>query len=342
MKKCLVAMSGGVDSSAAARIMQEQGYDCIGCILTLCGNEQTADAAAVAEKLGLEFHVVSAEDAFRHHVMEDFARAYASGATPNPCVRCNRHLKFGVLLEKAMELGCDAVATGHYARVEQDPETGRYLLKKAADPAKDQSYMLYCLNQTQLKYAKFPLGDRTKSQARETAKNAGLSNANKAESQDICFVPDGDYAGFLREFTGTTPAVGAFVDENGAVLGQHKGIVHYTVGQRRGLGISAAHPLYVTKICPEDNTVVLGENQSLFSRELEAGDINLISVDKIVGELRCKAKIRYRHTEQPCTVTQPSPDTLRVVFDEPQRAITPGQSVVLYQDDVVVGGGIIR
>lgn len=340
MGKCLIAMSGGVDSSVAARLMQERGYDCVGCTMTLCGHEETAAARKVSEKLGMEFHILAAEDTFREKVMGDFAANYQVGRTPNPCIVCNRYLKFGVLLEKARELGCDTIATGHYARVEQDEKTGRFLLKKAADPQKDQSYVLYCLTQQQLRHVVLPLGEMTKSQTRDIAVETGFSNANKAESQDICFIPDGDYAAFLADFTGKTAAPGNFVDKNGNILGQHKGIVHYTVGQRRGLGVAAEHPLYVLTIRTEDNTVVLGKNEDLFTRELTAKDVNLIAMERIEGELRCKAKIRYRHTEQPCTVWQEG-DTLHVLFDEPQRAITPGQSVVLYDGDTVLGGGVI-
>lgn len=341
MKKCLIAMSGGLDSSVAATMMKQRGYTCVGCMMTLCGHEDPTDAEKVAEKLGMEFFVLPAEEPFRRHVMGDFARCYGEGRTPNPCIVCNRHLKFGVLLEKAAELGCQTIATGHYARVEKDEKSGRFFLKKAKDPEKDQSYVLYCLTQEQLSHVQFPLGEITKSQAREQARQQALANAEKAESQDICFVPDGDYAGFLERFTGKTAEKGNFIATDGTVLGQHKGLVHYTVGQRRGLGIAAAHPLYVLKICPEDNTVVLGRNEELFQRELTAKSANLIAMENIEGELRCKAKIRYRHQEQPCSVWQEG-DKLKVLFDEPQRAITPGQSVVLYHGDTVLGGGIIE
>lgn len=340
MKKCLIGMSGGVDSSVAARIMQERGYECIGCTMVLCGNEQTADARNMAEALGMEFHEFHAEEEFRRFVMGDFVRCYEEGQTPNPCIVCNRHLKFGVMLEKARELDCDTIVTGHYARIEKDEKSGRFLLKKAKDAEKDQSYMLYRLTQEQLARAVFPLGEMTKEQARKLAEEKKFINANKPDSQDICFVPDGDYAGFLGRFTGKNYPVGPFLGTDGRVFGEHKGIIHYTVGQRKGLGIAWEHPLYVLKICPEDNAVVLGKNEELFVRELVAGDVNLIAMEKIEGELRCKAKIRYRHQEQPCSVWQVG-NRLKVRFDEPQRAVTPGQSVVLYDGDTVLGGGVI-
>lgn len=340
MKKCLIGMSGGVDSSVAARIMQERGYECVGCTMVLCGNEATDDAKSVAEALGMEFHVLHAEEEFKNHVMGDFARSYEAGCTPNPCIVCNRYLKFGVMLQKAKELGCDTIVTGHYAITQKDEKSSRFLLKKAKDPEKDQSYMLYRLTQEQLAHAVFPLGEMTKEQARKLAIEKQLVNANKPDSQDICFVPDGDYAGFLSSFTGKTPPKGNFVGTDGHIFGQHKGIVHYTVGQRKGLGIAWEHPLYVLKIDPETNTVILGKNEELFTRELTAKNVNLIAVETLEGEIRCRAKIRYRHKEQPCTAHMEG-DTLRVLFDEPQRAVTPGQSVVLYDGDTVIGGGII-
>lgn len=340
MKKCLIAMSGGVDSSVAAQILQEKGYECVGCMMRLCGNEQPEDAKNVAEKLGIEFHLLDAQAEFRRCVMADFAENYEKGRTPNPCVVCNQYLKFGVLLEKATEMGCEKIATGHYAVVEYDEKSSRFLLKKAKDPEKDQSYMLYQLSQDQLSKTVFPLGEMTKTQARELAARKSLSNAHKSDSQDICFVPDGNYAEFLERFTGRKGENGAFIDKNGDVLGTHKGIVHYTVGQRRGLGIAAEHPLYVLKIDAEANRVVLGKNEELFSRDVTAEKVNLIAVENLTDPIRCKAKIRYRHLEQPCQAWMED-GRLRVRFDEPQRAITPGQSLVLYDGDTVIGGGII-
>jgi tRNA-specific 2-thiouridylase len=274
-------------------------------------------------------------------VIEPFIDEYLHGRTPNPCIECNRKLKFEHLYEKMKELGCDILVTGHYARVRYDEESGRYQLLKAVDPAKDQSYVLYVLTQEQLAHVQFPLGDQDKHTTREIAAESGFKNADKHDSQDICFVPDGDYAGFIRRYSGKECPAGDFVDADGNVLGRHKGIIHYTLGQRRGLGIPAAHRCYVTKIDPESNTVTLGTNDDLMKTTLYAKKVNLIAMDRIESPLRCSAKIRYRHKEQPCTVTQPEDDLLKVVFDEPQRAITPGQSVVLYDGDVVIGGGVI-
>ena len=344
MEKCLIAMSGGVDSSVAAMLMQQQGYACVGGTMLLHneGADPCPDAQRVAEQLNIPFCAFDCRDAFRGRVMGDFARCYAAGRTPNPCVQCNRHLKFDSLLKKAMELGCQCLATGHYARVQYDPGRGRWLLKRALDLTKDQSYFLYCLTQEQLSKVRFPLGELTKPEIRRLAEESGIVTAEKKDSQDICFIPDGDYAEFLRRFTGMDWTPGDFVDADGRVLGTHRGIIHYTVGQRRGLGIPAAEPLYVIRICPEENTVVLGPDSALYSRELTASGVNLIAVDRVGDGLRCMAKIRYRQTPAPATVTQTDEDTLRVVFDEPQRAITAGQSVVLYQDDLVLGGGVIE
>ena len=353
--RALIAMSGGVDSSVAARMMASQGYDCVGCTMrlyendvvgmdlmdTCCSLENTQDARGVTEKIGIPYHIVHYENLFRQEVIEPFIDEYLHGRTPNPCIECNRKLKFEHLYEKMKELGCDILVTGHYARVRYDEESGRYQLLKAVDPAKDQSYVLYVLTQEQLAHVQFPLGDQDKHTTREIAAESGFKNADKHDSQDICFVPDGDYAGFIRRYSGKECPAGDFVDADGNVLGRHKGIIHYTLGQRRGLGIPAAHRCYVTKIDPESNTVTLGTNDDLMKTTLYARKVNLIAMDRIESPLRCSAKIRYRHKEQPCTVTQPEDDLLKVVFDEPQRAITPGQSVVLYDGDVVIGGGVI-
>ena len=353
--KALIAMSGGVDSSVAAQIMSSRGYECVGCTMrlyendvvgkdlldTCCSLENTQDARSVTEKIGIPYHIFHYENHFREQVIEPFIDEYLHGRTPNPCIECNRCLKFQHLFEKMKELGCDILVTGHYARIKYDPESGRYLLLKALDPAKDQSYVLYMMTQEMLSHVQFPLGDQDKQRTREIAAEKNFVNAEKHDSQDICFVPDGDYAGFIQRYTGRECPAGDFVDAEGHVLGRHKGIIHYTLGQRRGLGIPAEHRLFVTKIDPESNTVTLGSNEDLMQKTLYARRINLITTDRIEGSLRCSAKIRYRHKEQPCTVTQPEDDLLRVEFDQPQRAITPGQSVVLYDGDVVVGGGII-
>lgn len=259
---------------------------------------------------------------------------------PTPAIDCNRYLKFNSLYHRAEELGCHYVVTGHYARIEKR-EDGRYLLKKAADPAKDQSYVLYSLTQEQLAHTMFPLGDMNKHQTRMIADQQNFYNADKPDSQDICFVPDGDYAGFIRRFTGKDYPAGDFTDKDGNVLGHHKGIIGYTVGQRKGLGIAAGKPVYVTKICPAENRVILGDNEDLFHRELDAEDFNFISFDTPPAEFRAKAKVRYRQKEQWATVKVTGEHSVHIIFDEPQRAITKGQAAVLYDGDVVIGGGVI-
>ncbi len=355
-ERAAVAMSGGVDSSAAALLLLRQGYELTGITMKLfsgedigtemesacCSLDDALDAKEVARKLGFPHYVFNFSSEFRCHVMDPFVRSYEAGRTPNPCIECNRSLKFGALLRRARELGMDRVATGHYVRLERDAATGRHLLRKARHLEKDQSYVLYCLTQEQLSASLFPLGDLSKEEVRELAEQAGLVNARKRESQDICFVPDGDYPAFLRRYTGKEYPAGPFVDEEGKVLGTHRGIPCYTVGQRRGLNVSSSTGrLYVKEIRPEDNTVVLSHGSSLFSDTLTADHVSFIPFDRIPSPLRLRAKVRYRMAEQPCTVEQTGEDTIRVQFDSPQRAITPGQAVVLYDGDLVVGGGTI-
>lgn len=354
-KKTVIAMSGGVDSSVAAYLMKAQGYDCIGVTMKLFHNEDTGvpdaraccsledveDARSVAFRLGIPYYVFNFSDRFEAEVIGRFTAAYENGRTPNPCIDCNRFLKFDKLHRRAQELGYDFVATGHYARIEYDEALGRYLLKKAADPGKDQSYVLYTLTQAQLAHTKFPLGGMTKPEVREIAKEQGFVNARKRDSQDICFVPNGDYADFIERRTGKKCPEGNFIDRDGHILGRHRGIIRYTVGQRKGLGLSLPEPMYVCAVNPADNTVVLGREAELYTRTLTAKDINLISVPCIEKPLRVKAKIRYRQAEQQASVTQTDADTLKIEFDTPQRAATKGQSVVLYDGDTVVGGGTI-
>ncbi len=355
--KIAVAMSGGVDSSAAAWLLKEAGHDLMGITMKLfdngdlgiegesscCSLDDVEDARAVARQLGFPHYVFNFSCQFHAQVMDRFALAYERGETPNPCIDCNRYLKFGFLLQRCRELDRDKVATGHYVRLDQDPASGRWLLRKAAHPEKDQSYVLYNLTQDQLSHSLFPLGGLSKEEIRAIAAQQGLINARKRESQDICFVPDGDYAAFLRRYTGRDYPPGPFVDEAGNRLGTHDGIVDYTVGQRRGLGVSSNHGrLYVKEVRPPENTVVLSGNESLFSRVLHASDFNWIPFDRLTAPMRLRAKVRYRMAEQPCTVEQTGPDTVRVTFDQPQRAITPGQAVVLYDGDLVMGGGTIQ
>lgn len=346
-------MSGGVDSSVAAYLMREAGFDCVGVQMKLfenedaglsresacCSLESAEDARRVAFGLDMPFYVWNFSDEFRCEVIDRFAAAYAAGRTPNPCIDCNRYLKFGALLRRARALGFDALATGHYARVEKSG--GQYLLKKAADETKDQSYVLYMLSQAELSLLRLPLGELRKSETRQIAARRGFAVARKPDSQDLCFAPDGDYAAAAERALGRAFAPGDFVDAEGRVLGRHAGIGRYTLGQRRGLGISNEAPLYVCGIEPAENRVVLGGPEALLSRTLEANDFNWIAGRAPDGPLRARAKVRYRQPEQPATVTPTGPDSVRVVFDEAQRAITPGQIVVLYDGDIVLGGGTI-
>ena len=340
-----VAMSGGVDSSVAAYLLREQGYPLVGVTLQLhgcAGMEDVSDARAVAEQLRIDHHVFDLSDHFRTCVMDRFVAEYERGRTPNPCVECNRRVKFGALLDKSAQLGCQRVATGHYARLDYDAPSGRWLLKTALYPEKDQSYVLYCLRQNQLAASMFPLGGLSKEEIRAIALEQKLVSARKGDSQDICFIPDGDYAAFIRRHTGREYPAGDFVSPAGVVIGQHEGIISYTLGQRRGLGVSSADGrLYVTKIDPESNRVTLGKNEELFARTLEADHVNFIPFDKLEAPMRAQAKARYRQAAQPAVVEQVGQDRIRVTFDWPQRAITPGQSVVLYDGDIVIGGGTI-
>ena len=352
--QAMIAMSGGVDSSVAAYLMQQAGYDCMGVTMklyenedagvprghTCCALDDVEDARRVAYALGMPYYVFNYKDAFREQVMARFAAAYQRGATPNPCLDCNRYLKFGLLETRARALGCEVLATGHYARIEQLPD-GRYTLRKAVDASKDQSYVLAWLTQEQLVHTRFPLGGLHKTEAREIAEAHGFCNAHKHDSQDICFVPDGDYAAAVERLTGTHSEPGRFVDTQGKVLGTHRGIIHYTIGQRRGLGIAAEAPLYVCGIDVLNNEVVLGRNEALFSTELDASGCNWISGNVPDAPLRVTARIRYRQPEQPCTVMATGPATVHVSFAAPQRAITRGQAVVFYDGDTVLGGGTI-
>ena len=338
----MIAMSGGVDSSVAAHLTQQANFSCIGATLRLLEEKASdvQDAAAVAEKMGMPFHVFDFVDRFRQEVIDDFVRCYEEGLTPNPCVVCNKKLKFGVLLDVAMELGCHYVVTGHYAIIEE--KDGRFLLKKAADPGKDQSYFLYGLTQHQLAHTRFPLGGLTKEQARQIAEEQGFINARKRDSQDICFIPGGDYYAFLQEYTGKVYPAGDFLDENGRIVGKHAGAIAYTRGQRKGLGLAMGHPVYVTDKDMQRNTVTVGEDAALYSTTLLADDWNFIAFDTLTQPIHCYAKARSRMTEQPATVYPEADGTCRVVFDQPQRALTSGQAVVLYDGDNVIGGGTIR
>lgn len=350
-KKALIAMSGGVDSSVAAYLMKEAGYDCIGVTMKLYDNEDIGmdqektccslsdieDARSVAVKLGIPYYVFNFKADFKEKVIDNFIESYRCGMTPNPCIECNRHLKFAHLWQKARELQCDVVVTGHYARITEDGQG--YHLLKGKDSAKDQSYVLYSLTQEQLAHTCFPLGGYTKEEIRRIAEEQGFFNAAKKDSQDICFIPDGDYRSFIEKTTGQSSQPGDFVDKDGNVLGTHKGYYCYTIGQRRGLGISAPQSLYVTEIRPEENKVVLGSNDDLFHSHLTADNFNWI--EEVRPDEVIKARIRYHQVEKEATARVTQDGRVEVDFLEPQRAITKGQSVVLYRGDAVVGGGRI-
>ncbi len=354
MKKAMIAMSGGVDSSVAAYLMKKEGFDCVGATMRLyrspvfrqknprgcCSDQDEEDAAFVCYQLGIPHESVCFTKQFEEQVIRKFISDYESGLTPNPCIDCNRTMKFRALLEYAEEKGFDFVVTGHYARICSDERSGRLLLRKAIDESKDQSYVLYMLSQDQLAHVYFPLGDLHKTEVRRIGEENGLVNASKRESQDICFVPDGDYVKFMEEYTGRKYEEGDFLDTDGNKIGRHKGIVHYTIGQRKGLGISAPHPLYVAAIDAKKNTVTVAEKNDVLKQTVYAEKVNLIAVDELKDEMRIKARIRYNEKEKPASARMEG-DRLVVRFDEPRSGVAVGQSVVLYDGDIVVGGGVI-
>ena len=354
-KKALIAMSGGVDSSVAAFLTQQEGFDCIGVTMrlydnvpdegcesnTCCSLEDVEDARAVARRLGMPFYAFNFKADFKEKVIENFIRCYECGLTPNPCIECNRHLKFDHLLRRAQELGCDWVVTGHYAQIRRDENTGRYILYKAADLSKDQSYVLYSLTQEQLAHTRFPLGGLSKQAARQIAQEQSFVNARKHDSQDICFVPDGDYVAFMERYTGKSYAPGSFLDLDGNVVGTHQGAVRYTLGQRKGLGLAMGAPVYVCAKDMEKNTVTVGPDEALYATSLLADNWNWFPFPELTESIRVSAKARYNQPPQPATVYPEENGVARVVFDAPQRALTPGQAVVLYDGDMVIGGGTI-
>jgi len=355
-KKVVVGMSGGVDSSVAAYLLKEQGYDVIGVTMQIwqeedsltqeenggcCGLSAVDDARRVAADLGIPYYVMNFRKEFKENVMDYFIGEYLQGRTPNPCIACNRYVKWEALLQRSLEIGADYIATGHYARIEQ-LANGRYAIKNSVTAAKDQTYALYNLTQHQLAHTLMPVGDYTKDEIRAIAEKIGLRIANKPDSQDICFVPDGDYAGFIKREAGQAlPAPGNFVTEDGTVLGRHKGITNYTIGQRKGLNLSLGKPVFVTEIRPETNEVVIGDNETLFTRELYAENVNFMAVPDLKEKKEFTGKIRYAHKGASCTIEQIEKDKIRCVFEEPQRAVTPGQAFVFYDGEYVAGGGTI-
>ena len=343
-KKILLGMSGGVDSSVSAVVLQEQGYEVIGATMKLWEDTEKAieDAKKVCKKLGIEHHVIDCTEKFRCHVINKFISEYENAKTPNPCVECNRYLKFGAFYEKAKELGCEYIATGHYAKTEYSEKYKRYVLKKSDEEKKDQTYFLYYIPKEEIGYIIFPLQNRTsKEETRKIAEKNSLEVAQKKDSQEICFIPDNDYQKFLQKYSSQKPKVGNIVLKDGTVLGKHNGLINYTIGQRKGLGISYKEPLYVIKLDIQKNQVIVGTEQALYSKELIANEINWLAIDQLKEPLKLKAKVRYRAKEAQCTVYPIENNQVKVIFDEPQRAITPGQSVVFYDEDKVVGGGKI-
>ena len=353
--KVVVGMSGGVDSSVAAWLLKEQGYDVIGVTMQIwqdeenevqeenggcCGLSAVDDARRVASSIGIPYYVMNFKQEFQKNVIDYFTKEYLNGRTPNPCIACNRYVKWEALLQRSLSIGADYIATGHYARIDKLPN-GRYAIRRSATLAKDQTYALYNLTQEQLAHTLMPVGNYSKDKIREMAEEIGLQVANKPDSQDICFVPDGDYATFIEENADATIHQGNFVTPDGKILGKHKGIIHYTVGQRKGLGLALGYPAFVLEIRPETDEVVIGTYEESLTHTLRANELNFMSVEDITEPIRVFAKIRYNHKGAWCTVEKTGEDEITCTFEEPIRAVTPGQAVVLYDGEYVLGGGTI-
>lgn len=356
MKKVVVGMSGGVDSSVAAYLLKEQGYEVIGVTMQIwqdeeqamqeenggcCGLSAVDDARRVAAALEIPYYVMNFKKEFKEHVIDYFVEEYQNGRTPNPCIACNRYVKWESLLQRSLSIGAEYIATGHYARVVQ-LENGRYTLRRSATLAKDQTYALYNLTQDQLKRTLMPVGEYTKEEVRSIAEKINLRIASKPDSQDICFVPDGDYASYIEEEAGVKVPEGNFVLTDGTVLGRHKGITHYTVGQRKGLGLALGYPAFVLEIRPETNEVVIGTKEESMTTQLVARNLNFMSIEDLTEPLHVFTKIRYNHRGAWCTIEKTGEDEILCTFDEPQRAVTPGQAVVFYDGEYVLGGGTIQ
>lgn len=356
-KKVVVGMSGGVDSSVAAALLKEEGYEVIGITMQIwpdmdkdvvdveggcCSLSAVNDAMRVCEVLGLRYYVLNFKDVFEKKVVRYFIDEYMSGSTPNPCIACNKHIKFDEFLRRAKNIGADYIATGHYAKIGYDGDLGRYLLRRSADVRKDQTYALYNLTQYQLEHTLMPLGEYTKDKVRKIAEDLGLKVASKPDSEEICFVPDNDYGSFIDKREPGKVSEGFFRDKAGKILGKHKGIAHYTIGQRKGLGISFGKPMFVVDIIPEENIVVLGENEDTYTESLTVSHLNFIPFEKLECSMKARVKIRYTAKEADALLIPLDNDLVRVEFKTPQRAVTPGQSAVFYKDDTVIGGGIIN
>lgn len=354
-KKVVVGLSGGVDSSVAAWLLKQQGYEVIGVTMQIwqeearefqeenggcCGLSAVDDARRVAQILDIPYYVMNFRKEFKERVIDYFTGEYLEGRTPNPCIACNRYVKWESLLKRSLDIGADYIATGHYARVEQLPN-GRYAIRNSVTAKKDQTYALYNLTQEQLSRTLMPVGDYTKDEIRRMAEEAGLPVAHKKDSQEICFVPDDDYAGFIEKHTGKKTEKGNYVLKDGSVIGQHQGIIHYTIGQRKGLNLAMGHPVFVTEIRPKSNEVVIGESEDLFVHSLLCDRVNFMAIEKLEEGKNLTAKIRYNHPGAPCILEDAGEGKVKVTFTEPQRAITPGQAVVFYQGEYVAGGGII-